>query len=117
MPGGVYGARCLPTPAESTGPEERFAPLFPPVNRMLRTAEHPFPIASMRRYDTMYVETGRYLWRMLQDFQIAGGKIAIRKFATPAEIAALDESTIFNCTGFGSRDLFNDQDMHPARGQ
>jgi glycine/D-amino acid oxidase-like deaminating enzyme len=117
MVGDDYGVRWLPTYVESDSPEEKVIATFPPVNRMLRTAEHPFPIESMRRYDTMYVETGRYLRRMLQDFQIAGGKIAIRKFATPAEIAALDESTIFNCTGFGSRDLFNDQDMHPARGQ
>jgi glycine/D-amino acid oxidase-like deaminating enzyme len=49
--------------------------------------------------------------------QIAGGKIEVRKFATPADIAALPESLVFNCTGLGSRDLFNDQDLHPARGQ
>jgi hypothetical protein len=102
---------------ESDSPEEKVIATFPPVNRMLRTAEHPFPIDSMRRYDTLYVETGRYLRQMLTDFQVAGGTIAMRKFATPAEIAALPESLVFNCTGLGSRDLFNDQDMHPARGQ
>jgi D-amino-acid oxidase len=117
MVGEDYGVRWLPTYVESDSPEEKVIATFPPVNRMLRTAEHPFPIDSMRRYDTMYVETGRYLRQMLADFQIAGGKIEIRKFATPAEIAALPEKLVFNCTGLGSRDLFNDQDMHPARGQ
>ena len=112
-----YGVRWLPTYVESDSPEEKVIATFPPVNRMLRTAEHPFPIDSMRRYDTIYVETGRYLRQMLTDFQVAGGTIAIRKFATPADIAALSESLVFNCTGLGSRDLFNDQDMHPARGQ
>jgi glycine/D-amino acid oxidase-like deaminating enzyme len=29
----------------------------------------------------------------------------------------LPETLVFNCTGLGSRDLFNDQDLHPARGQ
>jgi len=117
MVGEDYGVRWLPTYVESDSPEEKVIATFPPVNRMLRTAEHPFPLDSMRRYDTMYVETGRYLRQMLTDFQIAGGKIAIRRFATPADIAALPESLVFNCTGLGSRDLFNDQDMHPARGQ
>ena len=117
MVGEDYGVRWLPTYVESDSPEEKVIATFPPVNRMLRTAEHPFPIDSMRRYDTIYVETGRYLRQMLTDFQVAGGTIAIRKFATPADIAALPESLVFNCTGLGSRDLFNDQDMHPARGQ
>ena len=117
MVGEDYGVRWLPTYVESGSPEEKVIATFPPVNRMLRTAEHPFPIDSMRRYDTMYVETGRYLRQMLADFQIAGGRIAIRKFATPADLATLPEGLIFNCTGLGSRDLFNDQDMHPARGQ
>ena len=56
---------------------------------MLPPAEHPFPVDSMLRYDTMYVETGRYLRQMIRDVQIAGGKIEVRKFATPADIAAL----------------------------
>ena len=54
---------------------------------------------------------------MLRDIQIAGGKIEVRKVATPADIAALPESLVFNCTGLGSRELFGDQDLHPARGQ
>ena len=31
----------------------------------------------------MYVETGRYLRQMIRDVQIAGGKIEVRRFATP----------------------------------
>jgi glycine/D-amino acid oxidase-like deaminating enzyme len=65
----------------------------------------------------MYVEVGRYLRQMIRDVQIAGGTFEIRKFATPADIAALPEALVFNCTGLGSRDLFGDQDLHPARGQ
>ena len=43
----------------------------------------------MTRYDTLYVETGRYLRQMIRDVEIAGGRIEIRDFATPADIAAL----------------------------
>jgi len=65
----------------------------------------------------MYIETGRYLRQMMRDVQIAGGKIEVRKFATPADIAGLPESLVLNCTGLGSRNLFNDEDLRPARGQ
>jgi glycine/D-amino acid oxidase-like deaminating enzyme len=65
----------------------------------------------------MYVETGRYLRQMVRDVQAAGGRIEVRRFATPADIAALPEALVFNCTGLGSRDLFGDQELHPVRGQ
>ncbi len=117
MVGDEYSIRWLPTYVERHHPEARLLATFPPIDRMLTAAEHPFPWASTLRYDTMYVETGRYLRQMLRDIQLAGGKVEVRKFATPADIAALPEGLVFNCTGLGSRDLFGDQDLHPARGQ
>jgi len=117
MVGDDYGIRWLPTYVEAASPEARVIPTFPPVNRVIGRAEHPFPLDSVRRYDTMYVETGRYLRQMLRDIQIAGGNIEVRRFATPADIAGLPEKLVFNCTGLGSRELFNDQDLHAARGQ
>jgi len=117
MVGDDYGIRWLPTYVETDSPEAKLLATFPPIDRMLTAAEHPFPWTGTLRYDTMYVETGRYLRQMIRDVQIAGGKFAIRKFATPADIATLPETLVFNCTGLGSRELFNDQDLHPARGQ
>src|SRR6185295_14332206 len=104
MVGDDYGVRWLPTYVETDSPDAKVVATFPPINRMLRTAEHPFPLDSVLRYDTMYVETGRYLRQMVRDIQLAGGKIAVRRFATPADIATLPETLIFNCTRLGSRD-------------
>ena len=117
MVGEDYGVRWLPTYVETDSPEAKLLQTFPPIDRMLTSAEHPFPWASTLRYDTMYVETGRYLRQMVRDVEIAGGKIEVRRFATPADIAELPETLVFNCTGLGSRDLFGDMDLHPARGQ
>ena len=117
MVGEDYGIRWLPTYVETDSPEAKTIATFPPINRMLSAVENPFPWASTLRYDTMYIETGRYLRQMIRDVQLAGGKIEVRKFKSPADIAALPESLVFNCTGLGSRDLFGDQDLHPARGQ
>ena len=117
MVGEDYGIRWLPTYVETDSPEAKLLESFPPVNRMLRAAEHPFPVNSVLRYDTMYVEVGRYLRQMIRDVHIAGGSIAVRNFATPADITALPESLVFNCTGLGSRELFGDQGLQPVRGQ
>lgn len=117
MVGDDYGIRWLPTYVEADSPEAKVIATFPPLNRILSQSEHPFPLASVRLYDTMYVETGRYLRQMMRDVQIAGGRIELRRFAAPAEIASLPESLVFNCTGLGSRDLFGDQVLQPIRGQ
>ena len=118
MVGDDYGIRWLPTYTESDGgPERRLLPTFPPVNRVLAAGEHPFPVEPLVRYDTLYVETGRFLRQLLRDVQVAGGRIDVRRFASPAEIAALPERLVFNCTGLGARELFGDTELRPARGQ
>jgi glycine/D-amino acid oxidase-like deaminating enzyme len=117
MVGEDYGVRWLPTYVETDSPEAKLLETFPPIDRMLTPAEHPFPWSSALRYDTMYVETGRYLRQMIRDVEIAGGKIEVRKFQAPTDVAGLSEALVFNCTGLGSRDLFSDPDLHPARGQ
>jgi len=117
MVGDDYGIRWLPTYVEANAPEARQIANFPPINRMLTLAEHPFPLDNVLLYDTMYVETGRYLRQMTRDVHVAGGKIEVRRFASPADIAALPEALVFNCTGLGSRELFGDQELQPIRGQ
>ncbi|HEX8841382.1 MAG TPA: FAD-dependent oxidoreductase [Sphingomicrobium sp.] len=117
MVGDDYGIRWLPTYVETDTPESMPVANFPPVNRLLTRAEHPFPLENVLRYDTMYVETGRYLRQMLRDLQIAGGRVEVRRFATPADIASLPGALVFNCTGLGSRELFGDTELRPARGQ
>ncbi len=118
MVGDDYGIRWLPTYADTGGRREpALLPTFPPVNRLLGRGEHPFPMERVLRVDTLYVETGRFLRELLRDVQIAGGRVVVRHFATPADIAALPERLAINCTGLGSRALFGDTGLRPARGQ
>jgi len=116
MVGEDYGVRWLTTYAEGTQ-EQPLLPYFPPAARQLRPDEHPFPVERLWRYDTLYVETGRYLRQMQKDFMGAGGRIVVREFAAPAMIADLPETLIFNCTGLGSHALFGDTELMPIRGQ
>jgi glycine/D-amino acid oxidase-like deaminating enzyme len=115
--GDDFGIRWLPTYRETRTADPPRVDPYHPGSRRLSRAEHPFPAEHMVRYDTMYVETGRFLRQLSRDVQIAGGRIAVRKFGSPSDIAALPETLVFNCTGLGARDLFGDKDMHPVRGQ
>jgi D-amino-acid oxidase len=74
-----------------------------------------FPYA--RQFSTMMIEPHVYLRALLRDFYIAGGKVVVREFRSRQEIARLSEPVIFNCTGLGSRQLFDDQKLIPVRGQ
>ncbi|HEX8571885.1 MAG TPA: FAD-dependent oxidoreductase [Allosphingosinicella sp.] len=115
--GDDYGIRWLPTYQQTRTGDPRPADPFHPGSRRLAPTEHPFPVEHMVRYETLYVETGRFLRQLTRDVQAAAGRIAVRRFAAPAEIAALPETLVFNCTGLGARDLFGDRDLHPVRGQ
>src|SRR2546429_204148 len=89
MVGEDYGIRWLPTYVETESPEAKTIATFPPINRMLTAAENPFPWASTLRYDTMYIETGRYLRQMIRDVQIAGGRFELDQWDTTPEPATI----------------------------
>ena len=65
----------------------------------------------------MLIEPAIYLNALIRDFQVAGGRIVIREFASARDLIALREELIFNCTGLGARTLFGDEELTPIRGQ
>jgi glycine/D-amino acid oxidase-like deaminating enzyme len=85
--------------------------------RDLAFDEHNFPRPFVRQFDTMMIETPLYLRRMELDVRQTGGEIVIRDFADTAQVQALPEQTIFNCTGLGAGRLFGDTELEPVRGQ
>jgi D-amino-acid oxidase len=117
MVGDDYGIRWLPTYFEGQINPSDVASRYQTAAEELGRDRHPFNLDHVFRYTTMYVETGRFLRQMLRDVQGAGARIEVRSFGSPAELAALPEKLVFNCTGLGSRALFGDQDLHPMRGQ
>jgi D-amino-acid oxidase len=64
----------------------------------------------------MRIEPSIYLDALMNDFLLWGGKVVIRKFETPREIAALAENVIVNCTGLGAKQIFNDPELMPLKG-
>ena len=88
-----------------------------PERKSLPQGHHPFGDLYCVQFDGMLIEPPIFLDALLGDFRIAGGKIVQRELHTPAEVQALEEKLVFNCTGLGARALFNDMELTPVRGQ
>jgi hypothetical protein len=58
-----------------------------------------------------------YAHLLVSDFLEAGGHIETREFHSPADFAALPQTVLINCTGYGARALFGDDSVVPVRGQ
>jgi len=89
-----------------------------PEFRELTPAEHPFPAGcAVRQFDTLLIEPPTYLQAMTTAFRDASGEIVLKSMPDRAAIAQLPEKLVFNCTGLGAKDLFQDSELVPARGQ
>jgi glycine/D-amino acid oxidase-like deaminating enzyme len=86
-------------------------------SRRLRPSEHPFAAPHVLLDNTMFVEPAVYLSALLRDFHLAGGRLRVQSFNSPADVLALREPIVVNCTGLGSRELFDDREMTPVKGQ
>ena len=117
-----YGIRWISNYTIANGPatgEEftaRYADMYP-QQMELTPDQHPFDARFVRHYDTMLIEPAIYLPQMMQDFYGAGGNIKIREFVDQSDVLSLQEPVIINCTGLGSRTLFNDNELIPIKGQ
>ncbi len=117
MVGDHYGVRWLPTFEEGIGRRTGPEAMLHAGAVDLAGLHSPFPGHEVERYQTMYVEMGRYLAQLTDDFITAGGTIQVQNFDAPDHVAALPEAVVFNCTGLGARSLFGDAELVPMRGQ
>ena len=114
-----YNATDDDTP-RPPGPEDDLVPqhLRPGRDRdVLGPGEHPFPTRYAVRASALAIEPATYLDALVEDFLSDGGRIVIRKFDSPRDLAALSEPVVVNCTGLGSATLFGDRELVPIKGQ
>jgi D-amino-acid oxidase len=100
-----------------TGGNELLPASVQGTREVLGPGEHPFPTRYAVWRREMRFEPSIFLDAALRDFVLFGGKLVVRRFASVREIASLSEPVIINCTGLGSRDLFDDQQLVPLKGQ
>ena len=80
-------------------------------------ASTPFRVPSVRRGMELQFNVTELAHRLMEEFLLGGGRIEMREFHDPAEIAALPEKVVINCTGYGARALWKDDSVIPVRGQ
>jgi D-amino-acid oxidase len=90
--------------------------LYPQIETH-RDPQNYFGFPFVRQYSTMLIEPSIYLSALLRDFYNVGGRVVVKDFRSQQEIARLREAVVFNCTGLGSRALFDDEELVPVRGQ
>lgn len=117
-----YSPTEFATPAPGGNqPQNPRGPLMPASitnpRLVLEPGEHPFPTKYAIERHEMRIEPSIYLDALMNDFLLWGGKVVIRKFDTPRDIAALPENVIVNCTGLGAKAIFNDAELMPLKGQ
>lgn len=68
------------------------------------------------RIETIVIDTTIYMNFLIETFEQLGGHIIQKEIKNIRE--ALQESNlVINCTGLGSKELFEDDDIYPVRGQ
>jgi D-amino-acid oxidase len=108
-----------PGDGSQDGPEQ--APLLPddlqPGATLLGPGEHPFPTRYATRRPSLRIEPSIYLDRLVSDVRAAGATVVVRHFRDRRDLAALDEAIVVNCAGLGARDLVEDLELTPLKGQ
>ena len=88
-----------------------------PKSELVPAGATPLTMQPMRRFSQMRFNIADYGHTLMDDFLLAGGHIVRRTFNAPAEIAALPQKVVINCTGYGARALWKDESLEPVRGQ
>lgn len=86
-------------------------------SQTLPSETHRFPVASARRGADMMFNISAYSDRLLRDFHRLGGRIIRAAFEDPAQVLALPQPLIMNCTGYGAKTLWGADELVPVRGQ
>jgi glycine/D-amino acid oxidase-like deaminating enzyme len=110
-------SRCGFDESSPVGTQSIFRRMQPEF-RDLAPSEHPFAQdCAVRQFDTLLIEPPIYLQAMMDTFREASGQIVLKTIPDRAAIQQLPEKLVFNCAGLGAKELFEDREMVPVRGQ
>jgi glycine/D-amino acid oxidase-like deaminating enzyme len=113
-----------PRPESDLGGRPKFAELqreltpdLMPVPVEFQPGSHPFGARYVRRNSQLMFNIASYSRILFEDFELAGGRLEVVEFGSPADFVRVKEKTIVNCTGYGARALLGDTSVTPVRGQ
>jgi len=88
-----------------------------PHSQLLPRELSPFDAPDVYRSSVMMFNIADYGHTLMADFLAAGGRIVVREFHAPSELAELPQTVVINCPGYGGRALWRDETVVPVRGQ
>jgi D-amino-acid oxidase len=88
-----------------------------PHSQLLPRELSPFGAPYTYRGSIMMFNIADYGHTLMSDFLAAGGKIVVREFQAPSQLADLPQKVVINCPGYGGRALWKDETVVPVRGQ
>ena len=114
---GTYASTGMPQQnAEFARYSDRISDLTP-RSEILPEGATPFPVKYVSRQEIMFFNFGSYGHVLMSEFLESGGKIEIRQFHHPSELAELPQKVVINCPGYAAKDMWKDKYMIPVRGQ
>jgi hypothetical protein len=69
------------------------------------------------KYQTLLIEPPIFLPKLENDLRARNVQFVCRAFSSQADVLSLQENIIINCTGLGSKTLWNDTALSPIKGQ
>lgn len=69
------------------------------------------------KWSTLFIDGGSFLNDLHTTAMAKGVAFEQKKFSDTDDVLELQETYIFNCTGYGSKSLFDDRALKPIRGQ
>lgn len=97
-------------------PEPWWAEAFPGKIERPKKEELPDGYVDAYRIKSIVIDTGLYMGYLMEMFRSLGG-VVIQKEVKDIQDALQDSDIVINCTGLGSKDLFQDNKLFPVRGQ
>ncbi|MEL6488205.1 MAG: FAD-dependent oxidoreductase [Pseudomonadota bacterium] len=96
--------------------DRRLGPLNPPW-RDIDPGKDPFSGKARRTGEVMIFNVARYSDRLTRQFQLKGGRMVRRAFATRDEALGISQKVIVNCMGYGAKAIWGARELVPVRGQ
>jgi len=69
-----------------------------------------------RVFDTLFIDTPIFLRALIAEVRALGAVFETRRIERIGDLASLDEPVAVNCMAYGSKSLFDDHALYPARG-
>lgn len=104
-------------PAFAHGLTREMTPELRAPRRTYAAGNHPFGDREVLTTSGLMFNIAAYSDYLLSSFLSLGGKIEVREFHSAADLSALPQKTLVNCTGYGAKALFGDDSLVPVRGQ